>query len=49
MYKKPEPKNARAKKNILIKRFIDARYITLTGKYDPLINRILKQILSRSS
>lgn len=47
--KKPRvTKTVKPKKNLL-KRFIDPRYITLTGKHDPLINRMLQRILERST
>lgn len=37
------------KKINLLLRLIDARYITLTGKYEPLVNRKIQQIIYRCS
>lgn len=37
------------KPNNLLVRVINPRYICLSGKYDPMINRAVKRIIAQSS
>lgn len=49
MKNKPKPRIRQTPKPALLTQFVNPRYISLTGKHDPLINRYVKRILKAFS